>query len=185
MADHDAEHDALAGLLAGPIVSVAAESRALESVVARARRRVQRRRLAIAGTLVVVAAMVVTLVAIRHQGGVQVQTSNHLSAGDVTFAIFDRPSRPSDALPDVYHGNIPIDPTIGSRLAISTAGAKVYVYAALPFCSGFSAPAPGRHLPGGHQGVRRAILRGLPERHELRGELRLGRGVCHSRSGDR
>ena len=93
----------------------------------------------------------------RNGPHVRVETSNHLSAADVSFAIFDRPARGSDALPEPWnHGMFTVDPKIGSRLALRSGADRVFVYAVLPSCpgeGGSSAPAPDGSCPAGRRAL--------------------------------
>ena len=88
--------------------------------------------------------------ATRHATRVAIEPSKHLTVADVTFAIFDRPVTPADALPtstlqDLNGDGVWIDPVVGSRLAIRSSHHDVYLAkacASRPTGSGGSCPAP-------------------------------------------
>ncbi len=142
MDEREPVDDTLSELLAEPAHTLADEDRALELVVGQARQRSRRRRTirAFAALVVVVLVACVGVAIIadgRRESQVQVQVppTGRLSAADVTFAIFHRPPTSADQIPQVLD-HFQIDPKIGSRLAISADGARLFVY-------GTTAPAQG------------------------------------------
>ena len=144
---------ALFELLQRPTISVADEDRAFGTIVARARRRVRRRRRLIAtGALLIVLALIGSVVVInrRSDDRVPVETAHHLSAAEVTFAVFGRPATAADAagLPPNHGGFFYGDPRFGSRLAIRSDREKIYVYGTLRSCR-TPQQCAGETTPGG------------------------------------
>ncbi len=127
----DPEDPGLRELLQGPGISIADEDQAFGSVVARARTRVRRRRVAFVGAVLVVVAVAGSVIAVNRRDGKHVQVqARPLTAADVTFAVFDRPATPADALPAALGGKgFEVDPAIGSRRAIQTGSDQIYLYA--------------------------------------------------------
>src|SRR5882724_9485603 len=132
----DPDDSALTEVLQRPTISIADEDQAFGTIVARARTRVRRRRLTASAALLVVVALVGAVVATsRHADDpVRIATTPRLAATDVTFSILRRPVTTGDALP-LSFGFDPVDPSAGSRLAISAKREQMYVYKALPTCN--------------------------------------------------
>jgi hypothetical protein len=145
----DPDDAALTELFQRPTTSIADEDQAFGTIVARARSRVRRRRLTIAGvSLFIVATLVGSVVVIsrRTPERVRIEGAHHPSTTDVTFAVFSRPATAADALPETLtHEALQVDAKIGSRLSIRTRTERIYVFARVPSCLGLpSVPSSGR-----------------------------------------